>query len=130
VLQRCRNQHPLHLFQRHAHAYKGSRVIGDWWGPLGHPTWYHDDTNTRQSLLQSLTDGCANVTMGRPLHFNTSLFRWFAVILDTLTVRIFQQIRKHCGHVDLALIPIGAYEPRWFMAAAARGSRRSRSNLA
>jgi N-acyl-phosphatidylethanolamine-hydrolysing phospholipase D len=27
----------------------------------------------------------------------------------------FGQIAVHCGPFDLALIPIGAYEPRWFM---------------
>jgi L-ascorbate metabolism protein UlaG (beta-lactamase superfamily) len=29
---------------------------------------------------------------------------------------IFQAIRDRCGSPELALIPIGAYEPRWFMA--------------
>jgi L-ascorbate metabolism protein UlaG (beta-lactamase superfamily) len=30
----------------------------------------------------------------------------------------FPAIRARCGAPDLALIPIGAYEPRWFMKAA------------
>ena len=30
---------------------------------------------------------------------------------------IFQQLRNQLGQPDVALIPIGAYEPRWFMAA-------------
>jgi L-ascorbate metabolism protein UlaG (beta-lactamase superfamily) len=29
---------------------------------------------------------------------------------------IVQQVRQRCGAPDLAMIPIGAYEPRWFMA--------------
>lgn len=29
---------------------------------------------------------------------------------------MFAAVREHCGPPDLALIPIGAYEPRWFMA--------------
>lgn len=29
---------------------------------------------------------------------------------------IFRAVREHCGSPDLALVPIGAYEPRWFMA--------------
>jgi L-ascorbate metabolism protein UlaG (beta-lactamase superfamily) len=31
---------------------------------------------------------------------------------------LFRDIGRRCGAPDLALIPIGAYEPRWFMAAA------------
>ena len=27
----------------------------------------------------------------------------------------FKMIRQHCGGMDLSLLPIGAYEPRWFM---------------
>lgn len=27
----------------------------------------------------------------------------------------FKMIRQHCGDMDLSLLPIGAYEPRWFM---------------
>ncbi len=30
----------------------------------------------------------------------------------------FREVGKRCGAPDLALIPIGAYEPRWFMSAA------------
>jgi L-ascorbate metabolism protein UlaG (beta-lactamase superfamily) len=30
--------------------------------------------------------------------------------------RRFAEIRERCGRPDLAMIPIGAYEPRWFMA--------------
>jgi L-ascorbate metabolism protein UlaG (beta-lactamase superfamily) len=29
---------------------------------------------------------------------------------------IFRAVRERCGAPDLALVPIGAYEPRWFMA--------------
>jgi L-ascorbate metabolism protein UlaG (beta-lactamase superfamily) len=31
---------------------------------------------------------------------------------------LFKEIGRRCGPPDLALIPIGAYEPRWFMSAA------------
>jgi L-ascorbate metabolism protein UlaG (beta-lactamase superfamily) len=31
---------------------------------------------------------------------------------------MFAEIRRRCGAPDLALIPIGAYEPRWFMESA------------
>lgn len=40
---------------------------------------------------------------------------WFAG--DTgYDAELFAAIRRRCGAPDLALIPIGAYEPRWFMA--------------
>ena len=31
--------------------------------------------------------------------------------------RIFHEVRRRIGRPDLALIPIGAYAPRWFMSA-------------
>jgi L-ascorbate metabolism protein UlaG (beta-lactamase superfamily) len=34
---------------------------------------------------------------------------------DTAYSSFFKQIRERIGVVDLALLPIGAYEPRWFM---------------
>ena len=39
---------------------------------------------------------------------------WFAGDTGYNNVQ-FSQIGEHMGSVDLALIPIGAYEPRWFM---------------
>jgi L-ascorbate metabolism protein UlaG (beta-lactamase superfamily) len=34
---------------------------------------------------------------------------------DTAYTTVFADIYKRYGSVDLALLPIGAYEPRWFM---------------
>jgi L-ascorbate metabolism protein UlaG (beta-lactamase superfamily) len=40
---------------------------------------------------------------------------WF--VGDTgYDAEIFRAVRTRCGAPDLALVPIGAYEPRWFMA--------------
>lgn len=42
---------------------------------------------------------------------------WFAGDTGYGDGRIFADIRARLGAPDVALIPIGAYEPRWFMAA-------------
>jgi L-ascorbate metabolism protein UlaG (beta-lactamase superfamily) len=34
---------------------------------------------------------------------------------DSAYMTYFGQIRERCGPIDVALLPIGAYEPRWFM---------------
>ena len=34
---------------------------------------------------------------------------------DTAYARVFRDVRERLGPIDLALLPIGAYEPRWFM---------------
>ena len=36
---------------------------------------------------------------------------------DTAYADFFRDIRHRLGPIDLALLPIGAYEPRWFMQA-------------
>ena len=34
---------------------------------------------------------------------------------DSAYASFFRDVRRRLGPVDLALLPIGAYEPRWFM---------------
>jgi L-ascorbate metabolism protein UlaG (beta-lactamase superfamily) len=59
-----------------------------------------------------------------PLDRNRSLWGGFRLVVggaailfagDTAYAPFFHDIRRRLGPIDLALLPIGAYEPRWFM---------------
>ena len=60
----------------------------------------------------------------RPLDRNRALWGGFMLVAggvrlffagDTAYARFFRDVRERLGPIDLALLPIGAYEPRWFM---------------
>jgi L-ascorbate metabolism protein UlaG (beta-lactamase superfamily) len=61
-----------------------------------------------------------------PLDRNRALWGGFLLVVggvhiffagDTAYAPFFCDIRQRLGRIDLALLPIGAYEPRWFMQA-------------
>jgi len=61
-----------------------------------------------------------------PLDRNRALWGGFLIAVDrariyfagdTAYASFFPEIRRRLGPIDLALLPIGAYEPRWFMQA-------------
>jgi L-ascorbate metabolism protein UlaG (beta-lactamase superfamily) len=61
-----------------------------------------------------------------PFDRNRALWGGFVVVAggariyfagDTASAPFFRSIRQRLGSIDLALLPIGAYEPRWFMQA-------------
>jgi L-ascorbate metabolism protein UlaG (beta-lactamase superfamily) len=81
---------------------------------------------------QEVEIGAASIHATRAHHFsartpfdrNRALWGGFVVSAggvriyfagDTAYAPIFSGIRERCGPIDLALLPIGAYEPRWFM---------------
>jgi L-ascorbate metabolism protein UlaG (beta-lactamase superfamily) len=54
---------------------------------------------------RALWGGFMMTTVGRRVYFAG----------DTGYGRFFSEVRERLGPIDLALLPIGAYEPRWFM---------------
>jgi L-ascorbate metabolism protein UlaG (beta-lactamase superfamily) len=99
-------------------AVPGARcVVGDWW----------DRLIIRDGITTTLTP--ANHWSNRwPTDVRMALWSghylltpvgsvWFAGDTGYGDGLIFREVRKRLEHIDVALIPIGAYEPRWFMAA-------------
>jgi L-ascorbate metabolism protein UlaG (beta-lactamase superfamily) len=70
---------------------------------------YHWSARTGRDRRMALWSGFMLSTGGGRIHF----------VGDTGygNGRIFREVRRRIGRPDLALIPIGAYAPRWFMSA-------------
>jgi L-ascorbate metabolism protein UlaG (beta-lactamase superfamily) len=99
-------------------AVPGVRVVsGDWWdhieiGKGGEVTIvpaYHWSARTGRDRRMALWSGFMLKTDAGCVYFSG----------DTGygNGRIFHDVRRRIGRPDLALIPIGAYAPRWFMCA-------------
>ena len=76
---------------------KGARVTGT-------PTCHFSARGIRDRN-RTLWCGYALVVAGRRIYFAG----------DTATHPEFRSIGERCGPFDLMLVPIGAYDPRWFM---------------
>jgi L-ascorbate metabolism protein UlaG (beta-lactamase superfamily) len=83
---------------------------------------------------QETTLGALGITLTPAQHFsartpfdrNRALWGGFTMVLDGVRIYfagdtaygdVFHDVRRRLGPIDLALLPIGAYEPRWFMKA-------------
>ena len=86
----------------------------DWWQPA-----------TTSTMAITLTPA-RHFSARTPLDRNRALWGGFVLVLegarlffggDTAYAPFFQDVRQRLGPIDLALLPIGAYEPRWFMQA-------------
>jgi L-ascorbate metabolism protein UlaG (beta-lactamase superfamily) len=84
----------------------------DWWQPA-----------TRSPLPVTLTPA-RHFSARTPFDRNRALWGGFVVAVDGRQIyfagdsgygAFFSAIGARCGPIDVALLPIGAYEPRWFM---------------
>ncbi|HEY6456715.1 MAG TPA: MBL fold metallo-hydrolase [Steroidobacteraceae bacterium] len=99
-------------------AIPGVRVVaGDWWDRIGIgrsaevrivPA-YHWSARTGRDRRMALWSGfMLSTDAGRA---------YFSGDTGYGNGRIFRDVRRRIGRPDLALIPVGAYAPRWFMCA-------------
>ena len=91
---------------------------GDWWQRIEIGTdgeavvvvpAYHWSSRTGRDRRMALWSGFMLSTSGGSAYF--------AGDTGYGSGNIFREVRRRIGRPDLALIPIGAYEPRWFMSA-------------
>ncbi|HIV78933.1 MAG TPA: MBL fold metallo-hydrolase [Candidatus Sphingomonas excrementigallinarum] len=91
--------------------------IGDWWGrlDLGNGT---ATTLTPANHWSNRWPSDTRMTLWSGHYLDTpSGTIWFVGDTGYGDGRIFGEVRGRLGAPDVALIPIGAYAPRWFMAA-------------
>jgi L-ascorbate metabolism protein UlaG (beta-lactamase superfamily) len=84
----------------------------DWWQDASTSTWpmtltpaHHFSARTPFDRNRALWGGFVLVANQRRIFFAG----------DTAYASLFREVRQRLGPIDLALLPIGAYEPRWFM---------------
>ena len=99
-------------------AVPGARcVAGDWWDGFVLAEGLRTTlTPAHHWASRSLWDRRMTLWCGHYLQTAAGAV-WFVGDTGYGDGRIFGAIRARLGAPDLALIPIGAYEPRWFMAA-------------
>ncbi|HVX40825.1 MAG TPA: MBL fold metallo-hydrolase [Gemmatimonadaceae bacterium] len=89
-------------------------VERDWWQRVETPAFTATCTPAQHFSARGLRDRNATLWCGWTLH-TESTHVFFAG--DTALHPEFQAIARSEGPFDLVILPIGAYEPRWFMGA-------------
>jgi L-ascorbate metabolism protein UlaG (beta-lactamase superfamily) len=83
--------------------------------------WWQDATTAGLPIVQT---PARHFSARGPFDRNRALWGGFAVMAggrriyfagDSAYSTLFRDVRMRLGAIDLALLPIGAYEPRWFM---------------
>lgn len=83
--------------------------------------WWQD---AKTSALPIALTPAQHFSARGPLDRNRALWGGFMLVAggariffagDTAYAPFFRDVRQRLGPIDLALLPIGAYEPRWFM---------------
>jgi L-ascorbate metabolism protein UlaG (beta-lactamase superfamily) len=83
--------------------------------------WWED---AKQAALPITLTPAHHFSARTPLDRNRALWGGFTIVVgsariffagDTAYAPFFREVRQRLGPIDLALLPIGAYEPRWFM---------------
>jgi len=96
-------------------SWGASRVLElDWWQYVDIKEHRFSATPVQHFSSRSLTDRNETLWTGWYIHARRS-DRRFYFAGDTGYGPFFRETRERLGRVDLALIPIGAYRPRWFM---------------
>jgi L-ascorbate metabolism protein UlaG (beta-lactamase superfamily) len=87
----------------------------DWWQDVGVGPLRITATPVRHFSARTLFDRNRTLWAGFMLHAGPSKVLFAG---DSATGPHWRDIRDRLGAPDLALLPVGAYEPRWFMASA------------
>jgi N-acyl-phosphatidylethanolamine-hydrolysing phospholipase D len=106
-----------------------------WFVPLGMAAWFRDRGRPNVVELdwwQSATQGRWTITClpaqhwSRRVEMGTNASLWCSWLMDSGTTRYyfagdtgyfhgFREFGRKFSPIDVAILPIGAYEPRWFM---------------
>lgn len=102
----------------HAAGFAAAKIVElDWWEAHELDTGFHVRATPARHWSNRVTGGRNHRLWGG--FFIQAGGRTAHYVGDTAYDDLmFREIQDRCGAPDLALIPIGAYEPRWFMAPA------------